>query len=591
MRVGDSPFIRWVRWGLGLSLVQLAIAFSPPAARPSPAAETITFSFGVIERSISVESLKIYVEEGRVTEELAPYIRYAKNFDPALPEQIRGLLSQRVDADVTTVAQFGYTPQGEYVLNQAGDVFRTGARLPGGKGLRGAAILSAADESQGLTVLNMLSRFPTPVLRVDIRQGLAIARQATEAVNQSRAALDFISQISFESATLPFPAGTSAAELSDLVSRPGPYQARKISLRVKASPKPVDLYLPRQSYLPSVPSAANMPAVIISHGLGSDRSTYAYLAKFLAEHGFAAIAVEHPGSSADQFDALISGRTDRVVPDIEFFNRPLLISGVLDELQSRSTTDKNLGEIDFNNVGIIGQSFGGYTALAVAGAPINFDLLRSTCPPDLIFNPSILLQCQALGVATPETPSVSFKDPRIQAVVAINPIDSVIMGADSLAQIDVPTLMMAGSADTIAPALPEQVVPFTWLTGVDHYLLVMEGATHFSTLGISGRETFELPPQVIGPNPAIAQRYAQKMSLAFMSVYLSGDERYRPVLSSAFTTRLSEPEIPLSFVTGLTSETIEASLRAQGSDSAIEALEQAIARELERIQRTSTPTE
>ena len=165
------------------------------------------------------------------------------------------------------------------------------------------------------------------------------------------------------------------------------------------------------------------------------------------------------------------------------------------------------------------------------------------------------------------------------------------MGADSLAQIDVPTLMMAGSADTIAPALPEQVVPFTWLTGVDHYLLVMEGATHFSTLGISGRETFELPPQVIGPNPAIAQRYAQKMSLAFMSVYLSGDERYRPVLSSAFTTRLSEPEIPLSFVTGLTSETIEASLRAQGSDSAIEALEQAIARELERIQRTSTPAE
>jgi len=376
-----------------------------------------------------------------------------------------------------------------------------------------------------------------------------------------------------------------------LVFRPGPYQARKISLRVKASPKPVDVYLPRRSYLPFASTAADTPTVIISHGLGSDRATYAYLGTFLAEHGFAVIAVEHPGSSADQFDALISGRTNLVVPNAEFFNRPLLISDVLDELQSRVTSDKNLGGIDFNNVGIIGQSFGGYTALAVAGAPINFDSLRENCPPDLIFNPSVLLQCQALNLATPETHSVSFKDPRIRAVVAINPMDSVILGADSLAQIEVPILIMAGSADTIAPALPEQVRPFTWLADVDRYLLVMEGGTHFSTLGTSGRETFDLPASVIGPDPAIAQSYTQKMSLAFLSVYLSGDQRYRPVLSSAFTTRIGEPEIPLSFVTSLTGESVEASLKSQGADTAIRALEDAIARELERLQGDSAPPE
>lgn len=49
----------------------MAIALSPPATKPTPAAETITFSYGPIERSISVESLEIYAEEGRVTEELA----------------------------------------------------------------------------------------------------------------------------------------------------------------------------------------------------------------------------------------------------------------------------------------------------------------------------------------------------------------------------------------------------------------------------------------------------------------------------------------------------------------------------------------
>lgn len=579
-RLGRTVVKAVKRWAW-LGIAQVAIALSPHLARPTTAAETITFSFGPIERSLSVESLEIFVEEGRVTEDLAPYIRYAEDFDPALPEQIRGLLSQRVDTDVVTVAQFAYTPQGEYVLEQAGDVFRTGARLPGGQGLRAAAILSAADEAEGLTLINVINRFPTPMLRVNIRQGLAIARQATEAVNRSRQALDFISEISFESATVPFPAGVSAAELNDLVSRPGPYQARKLSLRVKSSPQFVDVYLPSRSFLSVVPDATNAPAVIISHGLGNDRETYAYLARFLAEHGFAVIAVEHAGSSADQFDALVAGRADRVVPDTEFINRPLLISNVLDELQARSQSDKNLSNIDFNNVGIIGQSFGGYTAFAVAGAPVNFESLRNTCPPEIVFNPSILLQCQALDIAPPDVLATNFRDPRIQAVFAINPMDSAILGPDSLGQIEVPVFMVAGSADTVAPALPEQVFPFTWLSDIDRYLLVMEGGTHFSTLGISGRETFDLPPQVIGPNPEIAQRYTRQMSLAFLRVYLFGDERYRPILSSAFTTRISEPDIPLSFVTGLAQENIEDSLRS--SDSAIRALEDAIARELERL--------
>ena len=573
----------------------IAIALSPQITKPAPAAETITFSYGPIERSISVESLEIYVEEGRVTAELAPYLGYVKNFDPTLPEQIQTLLSQRVDTDVVTVAQFGYTPQGEYILDQAGDVFRTGARLSGAKGIRAAAILAAADEAEGLTLLNVFKQFPTPMLRVDIRRGLAIARQVNQALSQSRQALDFISEISFESATLPFPDSTSAAQLNELVTRPGPFQSRKISLRVKASTKPVDVYLPQSNYF-SITSAPATPAVIISHGLGNDRETYAYLARFLAEHGFAVIAVEHPGSSADQFDALVSGRTDLVVPDTEFISRPLLIKNVLDELQDRAQINKNLSNIDFNNVGIIGQSFGGYTALTVAGAPVNFESLRNACPPEFTLNPSVLLQCQALNIAPPadqaEGQALNFRDPRIRAVVAINAMDSVILGKDSLANVDVPVLMMASSADTIAPALPEQVLPFTWLTDIDRYLLVMEGGTHFSTLGISGRETFDLPPQVVGPNPEIAQRYTQMMSLAFLSTYLYGDRRYQPVLSSAFTTRISEPEIPLSFITGLTLDDLAARLRSEGTgDRALEALERAIEKEIARIQRDPSTAE
>ena len=38
---------------------------------------------------------------------------------------------------------------------------------------------------------------------------------------------------------------------------------------------------------------------------------------------------------------------------------------------------------------------------------------------------------------------------------------------------------MASSADTVAPALPEQIRPFTWLTTPNRYLLVLEGGNPF----------------------------------------------------------------------------------------------------------------
>jgi predicted dienelactone hydrolase len=589
------------RWALGFTLVQVAITLSPPAAKSGHAAERISFSFGAIERSISVESLEIYVEEGRITEELAPYVSYLNNANPNALLQIRELLSQRADLDVTTVAQFAYTPQGEFLLDRVGEVFLTGARLPGGQGLRGAAIGAAADTAEGLTILNVIRRFPTPVLRVDLRQGLAIARQASTEFNQANSALSLVEQLSLQATSVPFPEGISAASLYELVSRPGMFQVSRLSLRVKSSAKPVDVYLPQSP----TSRSAQRPAVVISHGLGSDRKSYAYLAEFLAARGFAVINLEHPGSSAEQLDALVSGRTNQVVPDAEFVNRPLMVSAVLDELQAIALfRDKNLGTIDFNNVGIIGQSFGGYTALAVAGAPLNLASLRNSCPPAFSIDISLLLQCQALSIGSPEQDSLSFSDPRIRAVVAINPITNAIFGPESLAQVDVPVFMISGSADTVAPTLLEQIRPFAWLsdppaesaadensTLENNYLLLMEGATHFSTIGITGTETFELPPAIVGPVPEIAQDYTQIMSLAFLSLYLNGDNRYQNVLTSAFTARLSQPEMPLSFVANLTSEQLETYLRRAAENPEIEQTLETLIEETERLEaRLSEPS-
>lgn len=604
---------RW-RWGLGLGLAQIAIALFPSTVRPTQAAETITFSLGAtIERSISVESLEILVTEGRITDELAPYVPYIQEVDPKALESARALLSQRADLDAVAVAQFAYTPQGEYLLDEVGKVFRTGARLPGGRGLRGAAILAAADDEVGLTILNVIQRFPTPVLRIDLRQGLGIANQTSASFKQSQASLGLVQQLSLQTAIDDFPSSTSAAQLNQLATQPGPFQISRLSLRIKATAAPVDIYLPRSpatffndtlvngvtndsGFLLLNPFPTNLglsfraasndviertpprlPTVVISHGFGNERKTYRYLAEFLAARGFAVISVEHPGSSAEQFNALVSGRTGQVVPDDEFIRRPELITQVLDELSTRADSDKIFAQVDFNNVGIVGQSFGGYTALAVAGAPVNLASLRASCPPEFSINISVLLQCQAAELPFP-VDSLNYYDPRIRAVVAINPVTSLIFGEESLSQIEVPILMMAGSGDTIAPALPEQVRPFTWLTTPEKYLLVMEGGTHFSTIGVTGEETFQLPPEIFGPVPEVAQGYTQVMSLAFFSTYLKGDQRYQPILSSGFTTRFGEPEMPLSIISDLDAEQLDTQLRlaAAGTLPTMQAMEQAL---------------
>ena len=555
-------------WGLGIGLLQAAIALSPPTAKPAQAAEKIIFYLGAgVERSLSVDSLTLYAKQGIINEELSAYLPYLGQIDAATLNQAREILTERVDTDVTTVSQFSYTEQGEHILQQTGEIFRTGSRLSGAKGLRGAAILSAADPEEGLTLLNVIRRFPTPVLRVDIRKGTAIARQFDAAFQQSDTALQLVEQLSLARATEDLPGDTSAIRLTQLVTEPGPFQVRRQPLRVKASERPIDIYIPITNFFNSSMQRKDFvwPAVVISHGLGNDRNTYAYLAEFLAEHGFAVINIEHRGSSDEQLSGLIAGFRNEVVSADEFISRPQMISQVLDELEQRDDLlEKGSGRIDFNNIGVIGQSFGGYTALAVAGAPLNLEQLRTDCPlTELSFNVSLLLQCQAIDIAEENsfTTDFSFRDPRIRAAIAINPITSKLFGPESLAKIDIPLMLVAASNDTIAPALPEQIRPFTWLTTPDHYLLVMQGATHFSTIDITGTETFQLPPAVVGPHPEIAQDYTQAMSLAFLNTYIKGEEQYAAVLTSAFTTRFSEPEIPLSLISELTPEQLATQLK------------------------------
>ncbi|MCU0550123.1 MAG: alpha/beta hydrolase [Leptolyngbya sp. Prado105] len=520
-------------------------------SRPAWSADRIVLSYGILERSVSVSALEAYARQGVLDSDLYVYSQYV---DAAQLATLRKALLARADLSPVAVSQFLYTQQGEILLRRLGEVIQPESRDTGFFAIRAALILASA-EPEGLTLLNVFRKFPTRGIRIDLQRSLQIANDFGDLIGRTRQATDLVAQIASQEVT-PLPGGT----IPDLTAR-GAYGFQRNSLRfvdrsrgfVQALGRervfPVDVYLPiaRRQALPRL-----IPVVVISHGLGSDRGTFRYLAEHLASHGFAVAIPEHPGSNAKQLQALVDGTANEVTSPSEFIDRPLDIRFVLDELERKTTSNPQYSRLNVKQVGVLGQSFGGYTAMALAGAPINFTQLQQSCRPEAVdrtLNLSLLLQCRAAAL-----PAINYNlgDPRVKAIIAINPISSSVFGQASVSQIRTPTMILAGNADTIAPALPEQIQPFTWLQTNDRYLGVIEQGTHFSNLGQGNDEGVPVPPEVIGPNPAIARRYTNALSLAFFQTYINNQANYRPYISATYARAISQDPLRLSLVQSLT---------------------------------------
>lgn len=288
-----------------------------------------------------------------------------------------------------------------------------------------------------------------------------------------------------------------------------------------------DIYIPK--------THTKVPVIVISHGLGTDSSNFQYLAKYLASHGFAVILPNHPGSGTQQLRSLLNGSANEISEAEEFYNRPLDIKYILDRLEN----DPNFkNRLNLQQVGVIGQSFGGYTALALAGAKINFEQLDKDCNPKRLqqtWNMSLLFQCHALELHGKKYGiNYNLRDERVKAAIAINPITSSIFGEAGLSQIKIPVMVVAGSDDTVAPALYEQIQPFSWITYSHKYLVVLAGGTHFSTIGDSSNPSNQipLPSSLVGNDPRQARRYLSILSVPFLQTYVGGMSKYSPYLNA-----------------------------------------------------------
>ena len=537
------PFVRSLLRQRLLALLLLAALQAALQAGSAQAADRVTVTYGLLERSLSVQALDDYAKTGRVSRALRGYL---ENLDEQQENQLRQALLARANLSTVAVSQFLYTEQGEILLHRLGEVIRTEANLSGFYAIRAALILAAA-QPDGLTALNVLKQFPLSDIRIDLNRTLQILNDLQALIRQTQDAVALVNQQSIaEAATETLPSLVS-------LQQPGPFgwQVRKLQLRDSRRSRefPVDLYLPTQNQAASLSTpVAAAPVVVISHGLGSDRSTYAYLARQLASYGFAVAVPEHAGSNARQLQALIDGTASQVTAPSEFVDRPLDIKYLLDELTRQNQSPELQGRLDLDRIGVVGQSFGGYTALALAGAQINFQQLATDCGMPS-YNLSLLLQCRAQELPLPLP---DLRDPRVKAIIAINPIGSSLLGSQDFAAIRVPVMLIGSSADTIAPALIEQIRPFTWLN-TDRSLVLLQGGTHFSTIDVpNSSASLPLPSEVVGPDPTLAQAYLKQLGVAFFETHLAGNPAYRPYLSAAYMQQISQPLLPIALVQSLT---------------------------------------
>ncbi|WP_448561557.1 alpha/beta hydrolase family protein [Trichothermofontia sp.] len=348
--------------------------------------------------------------------------------------------------------------------------------------------------------------------------------------------------------------------LSDL-RQPGPYPVMFQPLQLEDAQRqrtyPADLFLPQNlDRLPSV------PVVVISHSLGSSRVYFRDFAQHLASYGFAVALPEHIGSNEAQKQAVLTWQAREIFLVSEFLDRPLDVSFLLDQLARYNQAHLG-GRLDLQRMAVAGHSFGGYTALALGGATIDFEALAEQCQPSTIAatDAAYLLQCRALELrdqpdAVKRLGEQGVRDDRVKMIMAFAPVNS-LFGEQGIGRIQIPTLVMGGGFDVAAPLLPQQVIPFSWLTAPDRYLLIAAGVSHTSDLtSLIDQLLFSTVEKEEDFKAAYAWFQGNILSLlmAFTQAYLNQKPEYRAYLRAGYIEAISRDPFRLLLIRSLPPE-------------------------------------
>ncbi len=200
------------------------------------------------------------------------------------------------------------------------------------------------------------------------------------------------------------------------------------------------------------------PLIIVSHGYSNAPASMTWLTENLASKGYVVAGIRHEDPDPYTVSAAV-----RNAPN---FNRPADIAFVATQLRASLGT-----QIDADRVALIGYSQGGYGVLTAGGATLD---------------PQGPAMSQVAGgwLKTYARGTVGAKEiivPGVKAIVALAPAGGAgksAWGADGLAAIRAPLLLIQGDADPVVDYKTGARAVFNGATQTNRYLLTYRQAGH-----------------------------------------------------------------------------------------------------------------
>jgi pimeloyl-ACP methyl ester carboxylesterase len=278
------------------------------------------------------------------------------------------------------------------------------------------------------------------------------------------------------------------------------------------------------------PSGGPYPLVIFSHGFGANAVWYTNLIEHYASHGFVVLAPEH----LEQFDPYFGDIWKASI------DRPLDIKRTLDyAAQITGSGGDMAGRIDMDHVAVIGHSYGGYAALAMAGAQYDLAAFNARCaqlpsgdPHTSLCAPLVPKEADMAARAgldpMPQGLWPSLGDPRVTAIIPMAG-DSYLFDKAGLAKITIPMMVIGGTADTGTPYEWGSKPAYDNASSAKKALVTLEGAEHMITTSCKNLPWMSKTP--FGPwvctDPAWDKDRGQDLinhfSTAFLLDTLKGD--------------------------------------------------------------------
>jgi len=222
-------------------------------------------------------------------------------------------------------------------------------------------------------------------------------------------------------------------------------------------------------------AAGKFPLILLSHGAGlaGNPQAVAWIAAPLARQGFVVAAPTHPGNS---------GKNRSAAETMKIWMRPADLSATLDAMERDSFFKTHL---DPGQVGALGLSMGGGTALAIAGARIDPQRLAGYCDTDLR-NASLCQWVRQSGVDLHtldlQSAGRDNQDRRIRFAMAIDPAPIDVFAFKSFSGISIPVALVnlgqpgriPATADASQAARAIALARYATITDASHFSMFAE---------------------------------------------------------------------------------------------------------------------